>query len=183
MTDSAHCTIQPTRDDELDAIQAVHRAAFGAEEGPLIVELLQRIWADASARPWVSLAAKDDGQMLGHVLFTPVKIEGAAWPRSTYILSPLAVLPPHQRSGIGRALIESGLRQLHAAHGRVVLVYGDPAYYARSGFQPAQPLGLQPPHPIEYHDGWQIQTLQPDALVSGPGVVQCCESLNDSRHW
>lgn len=80
----------------------------------------------------ISLVAVENDEIVGHVAFSPVPIESGdgEW----FGLGPVSVRPDRQGSGIGKALIESGLAQLgdNGANGCVVL--GDPGYYARFGF-------------------------------------------------
>ena len=114
------------------AISAVIEAAFtgaphsdGSEAG--IVERLRV--GDALT---VSLVAEDDGQIVGHIAFSPVMIADGtlAW----FGLGPVRVLPERQRSGIGDALVRAGLEQLRRAGAAGCVVLGDPAYYSRFGF-------------------------------------------------
>jgi putative acetyltransferase len=81
----------------------------------------------------ISLIAEDEGELVGHVAFSPVKINAEAvdW----YRLGPIAVRPDKQRRRIGRALIEGGLDCIRPLHARGCVVLGDPAYYGRFGFR------------------------------------------------
>jgi len=62
-------------------------------------------------------------------------------------LGPLSVRPDRQRKGIGKALVETGLKRLRATDAAVCVVLGDPVYYARFGFvsDPALRYGDVPP--------------------------------------
>ena len=120
----------------------------------VIREVLVRAFeSDAEARlvdalrgrtdPQISLVADDpDAGVVGHILFTPVEIRGDA-DRSTAIgLAPMAVVPGHQRCGIGSLLVRAGLAACAARGERVVVVLGHPDYYPRFGFRRAWDLGL-----------------------------------------
>nr|WP_181701202.1 N-acetyltransferase [Chthonobacter albigriseus] len=81
----------------------------------------------------LSLVAVDKaGEILGHVAFSPVLIDGRdiGW----YGLGPLSVAPARQRTGIGSALVEAGLSRLTARAAAGCVLVGDPAYYSRFGF-------------------------------------------------
>ena len=54
----------------------------------------------------LSLVAERNGQVVGHIAFSPVTISDGTdrW----YGLGPVSVLPSCQRVGIGKALIEEG---------------------------------------------------------------------------
>ena len=81
----------------------------------------------------LSLVATKDGEIVGHVAFSPVTINGAAgdW----CALGPVSVWPDRQRAGIGQALIREGLRRLRSMGAGGCVLLGDPAYYARFGFE------------------------------------------------
>ncbi len=81
----------------------------------------------------LSLVAEEGGDILGHVAFSPVTINGEAgdW----YGLGPVSVWPDRQRAGVGQALIREGLRQLQALDAGGCVLLGAPAYYRRFGFE------------------------------------------------
>jgi putative acetyltransferase len=89
----------------------------------------------------VSLAAEIDGKVVGHVAFSPVTISDGSpeW----YGLGPVSVLPPHQRQGIGSALIRAGLSRLQARGGQGCMLVGEPDYYRRFGFRNPPTLTLE----------------------------------------
>jgi predicted N-acetyltransferase YhbS len=80
----------------------------------------------------ISLVAEDHDEIVGHVAFSPVTINGrlGRW----YGLGPVSVSPRWQRRGIGTALITAGLAQLRALGAAGCVLLGDPAYYGRFGF-------------------------------------------------
>jgi putative acetyltransferase len=80
----------------------------------------------------VSLVATENGEIVGHVAFSPVTIDDRSdgW----FGLGPVAVVPDRQGEGVGSALIEAGLAELRAAGSKGCVVLGEPAYYSRFGF-------------------------------------------------
>lgn len=81
----------------------------------------------------ISLVAEIDGQVVGHIAFSPVTVsDGAAgW----YGLGPVSVLPDYQKQGIGKALINEGLSLLKDMGSQGCALVGDPNYYKRFGFK------------------------------------------------
>jgi len=97
---------------DIDAITEVTTAAFKTLEisnhtEQFIIEALR-----ASKALTVSLVAKLDGRVIGHVAFSPVTISDAT--QDWNGLGPVSVLPEYQRQGIGKALIQQGLSRLKA---------------------------------------------------------------------
>jgi len=81
----------------------------------------------------LSLVAEIDGQVVGHIAFSPVTVSDGTpgW----YGLGPVSVLPDYQKRGIGTALINRGLSLLKDRGGRGCALVGDPDYYRRFGFK------------------------------------------------
>jgi putative acetyltransferase len=122
--------IEPERSGDEDAIRLVNIAAFDGrtEEADLVDDL--RDGGDLL----LTLVARQDGDVVGHVAFSRVVVDDAAGPAGAVGLAPIGVRPDMQDRGIGAQLIETGLGEL-AAHGEsVVLVVGNPGYYTRFGF-------------------------------------------------
>jgi putative acetyltransferase len=86
-------------------------------------------------------------------------------------LGPLAVHPVHQRRGVGADLVRAALDACRALGRSVVVVLGEPAYYARFGFRPAAPQGLHF-HTHAFDGAFQVVALAPDALAGRSGWVR-----------
>jgi putative acetyltransferase len=144
--------VRPEAPEDREAVARVVEAAFGRRDEAELVEALR---ADPA---WeLSLVAEEGGEVVGHVLFTRAS-EGFL------ALAPLAVQPERQGAGVGRALVEEGLRRLE---GRPVLVLGDPAYYGRFGFEPAAPRGITNPWRIDGPE-WMVRGDAEPAEVRYP---------------
>jgi putative acetyltransferase len=139
---------------DVEAVDEVHRRAF-AWEGPpdepdgwvpVEVTLVRNLRADQGWVPALSLVAEDaDGRVIGHVVAT----ESAIGQVSALGLGPLGVLPDHQRSGVGHALMHAVLGAADALGYPAVALLGRTDYYARFGFVAATGLGIGigPPDP------------------------------------
>jgi predicted N-acetyltransferase YhbS len=104
--------IRRTGDSDLAAICDVHREAFSQCQGQEIVDLVCGLMEDETAMPLLSLAGEIDGRVVGHVLFTAVRVQGSEQPVVAQILAPLAVLQEHHSAGVGGALVHDGLKPL-----------------------------------------------------------------------
>jgi putative acetyltransferase len=124
------------------AVAAVVDAAFTDDRR--VVPLVELMRASPGYLPNLALVADDDGDVIGHVMFTESTVEGSD--ATILILSPLAVRPDRQRRGIGSALVREGLRRAEEHGAPLVIVEGDPRYYSRFGFRRALELGLERPN-------------------------------------
>lgn len=150
--------------DDLEAIVAIHRAAFCREAEATLVRRL----VDAG-RAAVSLVAVDeDDTVLGHVLLSPVTIEEGDDGKALG-LAPVAVHPEHQRQGIGHALIEEGIGACFVQDARAVFVLGSPAYYTTFGFGKASAHGLH--DASEGGNAFQVLPLTIEGLAGYRGRV------------
>lgn len=180
--------VRPARSDDRARILAMHLDAFGNDEGPVIVRLLEEMLDDPTAEPIHSFVAESENEIVGHVLFTSVKIEPANALKdreAAQILAPLAVTRELQREGIGTHLVKEALLQLAADGVPLVFVLGYPDYYSRFGFVPAGAHGFQAPYPIasENADAWMVKELKPGAIDRCAGTVHCCSSLDHPHYW
>jgi putative acetyltransferase len=118
---------------DVEAIRRVNRQAFDRQREGRIVDGLRERGAVL-----LSLVAVIGDEVVGHILFSPAMIgtvQGAA-------LGPMAVVPAHQRQGIGSQLIARGLERLQAQGCPAVVVVGHPLFYPRFGFKSATRSGL-----------------------------------------
>jgi putative acetyltransferase len=128
-------TIRAERPGDEDAIAAVHREAFDADDVPQIVELLRP--SDAYVAE-LSLVAERDGEIVGHVILS----RGHLDERRVLALGPLGVLRRHQRTGVGDALMRESLDRARELGHELVVLLGHTSYYPRFGFVPARSLGI-----------------------------------------
>lgn len=155
-------TIRPERPGDHAVIGDVITAAFtgrpyaDGDEAEL-VERLRR--ANALS---LSLVAELAGSVVGQVAFSPAAAADGA--QGWYALSPVAVLPQHQRIGIGSDLIRTGMEGIARSGALGCILVGDPAYYVRFGFR-RSPANAPPGQPADY---FMVKLLGSTAQPSGP---------------
>ncbi len=181
---SSAVRIRVSEDGDRERILAVHRNAFGDDEGPVIANLVDEMLADPTGMPIFSLVAELGGDLVGHVLFTSVTLEPNG-EVSAQILAPLAVTRDQQGQGIGSRLIKDGFAHLQKAGIELVFVLGYPDYYSRLGFAAAGPRGFQAPYPIlpKNADAWMVTELSHGAIEKYEGIVRCSKALGHPQYW
>jgi putative acetyltransferase len=152
--------------EDLRPVRRVNELAFDAAGEANLVDALRE-----NEPAHVSLVAEEDGQVVGHILFSPVTVESAAGEWEALGLAPMAVLPERQGRGVGSALVREGLKECLRRGHDVVFVLGHADYYPRFGFRPAARAGLacEFPAPEEY---FMVAELRPGALAGRRGLVR-----------
>jgi len=131
-------------DEERSAVRSVNLAAFGQDDEADLVDRLQH--EGVILLSLVALTVTER-QIVGHILFSRMWIETANRPVPAVALAPMAVLPGHQRQGVGGRLIRSGLDWLRDRGEHIVIVLGHPDYYPRFGFSTEKARTLESPFP------------------------------------
>lgn len=118
---------------DVRAIAEVTRLAFETlpisnQTEPFVIEALR-----AAGAMTISLVAEKDGQVVGHIAFSPVAVSDGT--EGWFGLGPVSVLPELHRRGIGGALIQEGLERLRGLQARGCCLVGPAEYYGRFGFK------------------------------------------------
>ncbi|MCV3239875.1 GNAT family N-acetyltransferase [Mesorhizobium sp. ZC-5] len=111
------------------AIRLVEEHAFGQKSEAGLVDALI---TDGDAV--VELVAEEEGQVVGHILFSRLYVAEGRKKFAAVALAPLAVEPSFHGTGIGGALIREAHLKLKDAGETLSVVLGDPAYYGRFGY-------------------------------------------------
>ena len=131
-------TIRNEEKDDDAIISEVTIAAFETMEisnhtEQFIVEVLRSAKALT-----ISLVAEIDGQVVGHIAFSPVTMSDGT--KDWYGLGPVSVHPNFQRKGYGKALIREGLSRLKDLNAKGCCLVGHPEYYPQFGFENTEGL-------------------------------------------
>lgn len=157
--------IAESTDRDMEALAVLYRETFPDEDlMPIVREVI------TGEADYLSVVARRERAVVGHVLFTMCGIDGQAG--SAALLAPLGVSPGCQRQGIGRALVAEGFRRLENGGVTHVYVLGDPAYYGRFGFKVE--AGVPPLYalPEDWRDAWQSIGLHgSNAAAEGKLIV------------
>lgn len=130
--------------------------------------LVERLRKSASFIPELSLVAEYNKKIIGHILFTEVKVGNT----TQLALAPLTVLTDFQRRGIGKTLIKEAHRIAKNIGYEYSILLGHMSYYPRFGYIPAIKFGIQCPFdvPSEFFMALNLQgkSTMLNAIVEYP---------------
>ena len=165
-----------------DDIRSTYLCAFPESENNIVAKLAIDLLDESTKPHTISLVAEIDNSVVGHVAFSPVKIDNNDNLQG-YILAPLAVEPDCQKQGVGSKLIERGMDTLRNSGVTIVFVYGDPEFYGRYGFSTDNAEKFLPQHKLQYPFGWQAIVLRQFSNECIAGNIVCVASLENPELW
>ncbi len=119
----------------------------------------------------LSLVAELNGQVVGHILFTPIIIDNGEQQFQSLVLAPVSVLPEFQKQGIGGQLFRAGHQKALELGFQSVILIGHPEYYPRFGYKPASIWGIKTQIPLPSDDVFMAVELTDGALTGVSGMV------------
>lgn len=152
----------------------------GEAEGRLIGDLAKNLLSDTSSEDRFVFVAVEEAELIGAIIVTRMPIEKEA---EIFILAPVAVDTKNQGKGVGQKLIRYGIKELKERGVKVLVTYGDPGFYSKTGFQQITEDIIQPPFQLTQPEGWLAQTLDGNPLQRVEGKCSCVDALNDSSYW
>jgi putative acetyltransferase len=159
-------TIRHEKPEDRQAIRTVLRQAFDSSEESGLVDALRKRGAIT-----LSLVALEKEVLVGHILFSPVTIDSGPSSSRVLGLGPMAVLPDHQRKGIGSRLTRVGLEECGRLGHEIVVVLGYPAFYTRFGFSPASLHDIKCEFDVP-DDVFMVMELREGALSKTSGTAK-----------
>ena len=132
------------RDEQASDIPAIHEITIAAFKTLVVSNQTEQfiVMALRAAKALtVSLVAELNGQVVGHIAFSPISLEEGT--TGWYGLGPVSVLPDYQRQGIGKALIQAGLTRLKTYTPKGAVWWGIPSIMRNLVFRIRLSWGLK----------------------------------------
>lgn len=142
--------IRPETREDWTAVERLVQESFKDEKfsdgrEPELVRLLR---GSGNYIQDLSLVAEVNGDLVGYILLTMVKIRYEAGWQPSLALAPLAVDPARQKKGIGSALVEEAHAKARDLGYPSVIVIGHEEYYPRFGYRPLDDFRIRIPFDI-----------------------------------
>ncbi|MGH3072508.1 MAG: GNAT family N-acetyltransferase [Gaiellaceae bacterium] len=144
--------VRSERPDDAPEIARVVDAAFGDIETSAFTAAIR---ASDGYVPELTFVAEDEGEIVGFTMLSYVRLGE----RQVLTLTPMAVRPDRQRSGVGKDVVRAAIAAADARGEPLLLVEGVPSYYPQFGFRSATELGIEKPHPGIPEAAWMALPL------------------------
>jgi putative acetyltransferase len=170
-------SIRKETKEDYDQIREVVKSAFKAiEENENEFNewtLVERIRNSEYYINDLSLVAEVEGVVVGHIMFTPMKIKEGSENYESLDLAPVSVHVDFQNQGIGKLLVRSGIEAAKALGYKSLIVMGHPKYYQSFGFELASnwKIGLNTDFNSKYLFALE---LAEGGLEGVHGIVEYC---------
>lgn len=154
--------LRPEQPGDQAAIGAIYVAAF---DDPAELDLYQRLRESDVFVPELSLVVQQEEMIVAHALFSRV----VAGESEALVLGPVAILPDHQRGGLGTGLVRMGLERARALKYECVVAVGPGEFLKACGFRPARARGLTTAMEIP-DENFCVAELAPMGVTAGPVI-------------
>ncbi len=158
---------------DIDAIFEINKMAFDSGAEASLVNNLR-----GSKSLFLSLVAIVDGQVVGHIAFSPMKISG--FEQLNLIgLAPMAVHANLQKQGVGSKLIRESLSRLKDLSIDAVFLLGHKEYYPKFGFVPSvSNFGIRSKYEVP-DDAFMAIELKPSVLKNVEGLIEYSKEFDE----
>lgn len=164
----------------VDLFEDVFTVSAGEEEGGGLRQLVTQLVNETPENDLHGFCAHEHGNLVGAIFFSRLTL-----PNKTlgFMLSPVAIASSFQGKGIGQKLIRYGLDQLKAKGIELVVTYGDPAFYSKTGFRQVSIELIEPPYLLSQPMGWLAQMLNDRDIEPSNGKLGCVKAFNNPDYW
>lgn len=171
MEETPQIIVRPTRPSDYRDTEFVIREAFWNHYSPACNEhyLAHIMRGCLDFVRELDYAAICGDRIVGNVVYLKSQLITDQGERQKVLsLGPIAVLPEYQGRGIGRMLIEETCGIARGLGFRAIFLCGDPDYYTRAGFVPAEQFGIRTAE-NNYFIALHACELYPGALAASSG--------------
>ena len=163
------------RNDYTDVFN-LNKVAFEEDEEARLVDLLRK---SSAFIPELSIVAIIENSIVGHILFTKIKIiDDKGNENESLALAPMAVSPKYQKSGIGGQLIKNGLDKARELNFKSVIVLGHENYYPKFGFEPTTKWEITSRYDVPTNVFMGLELVD-DGLENINGIVQYSKEFGE----
>lgn len=161
--------LRQEKETDFTEVFEVNKFAFEKENEAKLVDALRN--NSKVFIPELSIVAVKNNKIVGHILFTKIKIKDKKENlNESLALAPIAIIPEFQKKGIGTKLIKKGLEVAKDLGFKSVIVLGHEHYYPKFGFEPAEKWDIKPSFKVNPNVFMCIELVK-DGLKNISGTV------------
>lgn len=176
-----HKSVDKTESHSIIALfTEVFSHSEGEQEGLILGNLTAELTASVDDTDTLCFGAYDGEILQAAIFFTRLNYNPDI---TVFLLSPVAVNRAMQGKGIGQSLIRYGIKELKSHGVNIVVTYGDPAYYGKTGFESLPESMMQAPHKLSMPFGWLGQSLTSETVPTLSEKPRCHPAFNDPNLW
>ncbi|MDT8446632.1 MAG: N-acetyltransferase [bacterium] len=169
---------------QAQAVEAFFDAVFtdseDATEGRIVGRLAFDLLTQTEPEDLFAIAAWEEEDLVGCIIFSRMRFELEL---PAFLMAPVGVHSEHQRKGVGQGLIRHGLTELAKRGIQLVLTYGDPKYYGKTGFRQVTAHEIPPPFELSQPIGWLAQRLDGQRIRPIEGRSTCVAAMHKQEYW
>ena len=137
-------------------------------------DFVDRIRASKDYIPELAFVAEENGEIIGHIMFSKTYVQNNNKRFEALMLAPLAVRLDYRCRGIGGSLIKAGFEKAKKMGYTAVFLAGDSKYYSRFGFEPTikHNIKCSLDIPEDLYENIMVCELKPGALRGISGIVK-----------
>jgi len=140
--------------------------------------LVERLRQSDAFIPELSMVAEIEGEVVGHILLTKIKIKNELTMFDSLALAPVSVLPRFQGKGIGGQLILEAHKKAKASGYESIVLLGHEEYYPRFGYEQADKYGIELPFEVP-KENCMVIALVENGLAGVRGMVAYPKEFNE----
>ncbi|KAF2341453.1 GNAT family N-acetyltransferase [Flavobacterium tistrianum] len=165
-------TLRQENKNDFESVFHLIEKAFEKEEYSDHKEqfLVERLRKSDAFIPELSIVAELDNKIVGHILFTKLKIKNDLNSFESLALAPVSVLPEFQGKGIGSKLILQGHEIAKSLGYKSVILLGHQDYYPRFGYELCKKYNIKMPFDVPA-ENCMVIALTENALLGISGEV------------
>ena len=169
-------TIRKENQSDYSDVFNLNKVAFEQDAESKLIDLLRKGLAFI---PELSIVAETNDEIVGHILFTKIKIKAENGNEySSLALAPMSVTPKFQSKGIGGKLIKHGLNTAKELGYESVIVLGHKDYYPKFGFKVASLWNIKAPFEVPDEAFMAIELVE-NGLEGISGIVKYSKEFDE----
>ena len=160
MSLKAPCKFSLTKTNKSKSIQLFFKKVFtksdGKKEGNIVSRISFKLAKLIDGENVIGIEAKIKNKIVGYIFLSKLKYKENYL---IYLLAPVAVDNNFQKKGIGKKIIQFALKYLKKQKVDLLMTYGDPSYYTKSGFKKTKISLIPAPYKLSQPIGWLVNKI------------------------